>query len=84
MPEKQSSELAHAAQLTGAIVPDAIVPLPYGEGIIVDGLRVEFEIRAAAGAEARHVALEQARAFREVLEWLTGRKRSETGPDLAA
>jgi hypothetical protein len=42
-----------------------------------------FEVRYASDAEARLLAMEQAEAIREVIEWMA-RRRSETGHDQAA
>ena len=49
-----------------------------------DGVQVNFEIRPAEGADAKHLALEQARALREVMAWLTARRQFGTGQDRAA
>lgn len=49
-----------------------------------DGLHVVFEVHIAEGAEARHLALEQARVFQEVAAWLAARKSSEFGQNHAA
>ena len=42
-----------------------------------------FEVIIVRGAEGRRLAAEQARAIREVIEWLA-RRRSNNGQDRAA
>ena len=42
-----------------------------------------FEVVTAEGAEGERLAAEQARAIREVMEWLA-RRRSSSGQDRAA
>jgi hypothetical protein len=48
--------------------------LPVATG---DEIHVVFEVHIAEDAEARHLALEQARVFQEVAAWLAAQKSSE-------
>lgn len=38
------------------------------------GIHAVFEVRIVEGAEARHLALEQAQVFQEVAAWLAARR----------
>jgi hypothetical protein len=42
-----------------------------------------FEVKLADSAEARHLALEQARIFQEITAWLAARKSSNSGQNHA-
>jgi hypothetical protein len=56
-----------------------------GQGVFTAGEPPEmiFEVITAEGAEGERLAAEQARAIREVMEWLA-RRRSSSGQDRAA
>lgn len=55
------------------------------ESVVTDeGVQVDFAIRPAEGPDAKHLALEQARALREVMAWLTDPRQSDSGQDRAA
>ncbi len=50
-------------------------PVASGNGMV----HTVFEVKLAQGAEARHLALEQARIFQEITTWLAARKSSDIG-----
>ena len=50
-------------------------PVASGNGMI----HTVFEVKLADGAEARHLALEQARIFQEITVWLAARKLYDSG-----